>query len=192
MSFCFETQNRTQNYSSWQNENIAKLSCDFDMLFKFYYDLMLNKHFIWGFYFLENLRAIALRMRNHYPCGAGINMFAVTNTGDIFSCMNYTPISHTKIGNIGTGVMPSLNSLYKAKPVQRTKECNNCNTRFFCSGGCVAERYAVNKNTSTPAPLHCALERLLFEKYLSSYQFIKNNLPETMNNIIKHKQLYEN
>lgn len=58
-------------------------------------------------------------------------MFAVTDNGNIFSCMNYTPMVNTNIGNIYTGIDPQLNSLYKAKPIQSTTECNNCKARFF-------------------------------------------------------------
>ncbi|WP_418697074.1 radical SAM protein [Bacteroides sp.] len=192
LAFCFGTQNKENNYSAWFKENITKLSHDFDELFNFYYNLMQAKRFIWGFYFLETIRSIALRIRSNYSCGAGINMFAATDKGNIFSCMNYTPIANTKIGDIYTGIDPRLNSLYKAKSVQSTVECNSCNARFFCSGGCMAERYAVNKTTNSPATLHCILEQLLFDKYLSSYQYIKNNMPDIMNGIIEHKQLYEN
>lgn len=192
LAFCFETQNKQNNYAAWYKENLVRLSNDFDELFNFYYSLMRKKRFIWGFYFLETIRAIALREKSVFSCGAGINMFAVTDNGSMFCCMNYTPMANTRIGNIYTGIDSHLNSLYKAKPIQSTTECNNCTARFFCSGGCVAERYAVNKTTDTPATLHCLLEQLLFDKYLSSYQYIKNNLPDIMDGIIEHKQRYEN
>lgn len=138
LAFCFGTQNKQNDYAAWYKENLTKLSKDFDELFNFYYSLMREKRFIWGFYFLETLRAIALRKKNNFSCGAGINMFSVTDNGDIFSCMNYTPMTNTRIGNIYTGIDIQLNSLYKAKPIQGTTECNNCKARFFCSGGCVA------------------------------------------------------
>lgn len=192
LAFCFGTQDKENIYSAWYQDNVTKLSNDIDELFEFYYTLIQNKQFIWGFYFLETIRDIALRTRSNFSCGAGINMFSVTDKGDIFSCMNYTPLANTKIGNIHTGIDAKSNSLYKAKPIQETVECNKCNARYFCSGGCMAERYAVNKTTSFPAQSHCLLEHLLFDKYLSAYQYIKNNFPDVMNGIIEHKQLYEN
>lgn len=59
--FCFGTQNEQNNYSAWYKENLTKLSDDFDGLFNYYYSLMRKKRFIWGVYFLETIRAIALR-----------------------------------------------------------------------------------------------------------------------------------
>ena len=192
LAFCFNTQNKQNDYAAWYEENLSRLSYEFEELFDFYYELMQNQQFIWGFYFLETIRDIALRKKNYFSCGAGINLFAVTDNGNVFSCMNYTPIPDTKIGDIYTGIDSHLNSLYKAKFIQSTTECNNCKVRFFCSGGCMAERYAVNKTTKSPVKLHCILEQLLFDKYLSAYQYIKNNLPDAMNCIIEHRQRYEN
>lgn len=191
LAFCFETQNKENPYAAWHTDSLNILSKDFDDLFRFYYSLMDNKQFIWGFYFLETIRSIALREREDIACGAGINMFSVTDNGKIYSCMNYTPMVNTNIGDIYSGIIQSKNELYKAKSIREITDCNQCNTRYFCVGGCAAERYNVNQSTTKPVKQHCMLQQLLFSKYLSAYEYIKNNYPEVMDGIIEHKQKYE-
>lgn len=191
LAFCFETQNKDNEYAAWHTDSLDKLSKEFDDLFRFYYSLMDKKQFIWGFYFLETIRSIALKEREGIACGSGINMFSATDNGKIFSCMNYTPMPETAIGNIYSGIIQIKNELYKAKSIKEISQCSQCNARYFCIGGCAAERYSVNKSTSQPVLQHCLLQQLLFEKYLSAYEYIKNNYPEVMDGIIEHKQRYE-
>ena len=117
-------------------------------------------------------------------------MIAVNEGGDLFSCMNYTSINKTNIGNLNTGINLDKYKHYGAHNIDVT-ECNKCNIRHLCGGGCSAEKYTETGNPILNIEGKCNIEKVAWSSYLELYQKIKNNFPEVINHIFEHKLSYE-
>lgn len=183
--FCFDSTNESaKKYAQWDDSRLNNISRQIDECYNYYYKKIEAAERIWGYYFLDKLLYYSLQRRSCIPCGAGKSLISVSDTGKIFSCMNFAPIPYTEIGNIYTGLYKDKHTTFQSKKFIETKECIDCPIRYICAGGCLAERYSALKSVREPDGTTCSLNKLIVKKDLAAYQHIKNNFPDYIDKLI--------
>lgn len=188
--FCFPTFNKTHSYAKWSDNNIEALKNQFKLLMDFYYNKIESKEFVYAEYVLKKIQKIALRKNTQVPCGAGNKLLAINADGTIYSCMNYSGLKETTVGNLDKGIDMERVKYYGAKHINALS-CVNCNLRHLCGGACVAEKYTENGNPFKAVSDKCKIEGLTWTYYLALFQKIKNNHPMVIEEIVNNKLIYE-
>jgi len=111
----------------------------------------------------------------YYGCGGGLGIIAVDVNGDIYPCQSFLGYDKFKHCNI-------LESNWKEemkKSKQRTilsmlninkkKECNKCNFRYLCGGGCPANSYRIYNSIFEKNHFQCDLLKKEAVKRLKNY-----------------------
>ena len=110
---------------------------------------------------LDNGPCVAKRLAG---CGAGHEYYAITPTGDIYSCHQFVGREEYKMGTLDTGVVrPDLVQKFRNTHVMTKPKCRDCWARFFCSGGCHANADLVNGDISQPYEYGCKIQRKRLE-----------------------------
>ncbi len=78
-------------------------------------------------------------------CGAGINAISVSPNGDIFPCVKMV-VDEYKMGSLvndeGLLQFKKMRRDLILPTVDKIKKCSDCQIKYFCGGGCRAERTA--------------------------------------------------
>ena len=116
------------------------------------------------FHFMIDLTqgpCVAKRVRG---CGAGSEYVAVTPEGDIYPCHQFVGQTEFIIGNVyGNELDYELMDTFKEKNVFTKKSCMDCWARYYCSGGCHANSWNLNKDLDIPYELGCELQKKRIE-----------------------------
>ena len=106
-------------------------------------------------------------VRTH-SCEAGRANFFVDEQGDYYACQNMLPY-HQNIGNLEDGICLEKQELLKSQFIADLKDCQQCWARYFCGGGCQAERIF----NTTSLDIYCKINR--FEWTEAIIAFIRMN-----------------
>jgi len=91
-------------------------------------------------------------------CGAGTTALSISANGDVYPC-DALYFDNLRAGNIRT---QKLNEIWKNSPVLKTlrdlsvtriEKCKDCEIKFICGGGCLAERYDLYKSFEKCTPM---------------------------------------
>jgi uncharacterized protein len=75
-----------------------------------------------------------------YPCGAGLGLFSVSTTGDLFLCQRLTGEGDAAMGNIYNGLdETTLKAFRQSVHLSSKPACRACWARSICAGGCYHE-----------------------------------------------------
>ncbi|MEZ9040921.1 MULTISPECIES: anaerobic sulfatase maturase [unclassified Vibrio] len=91
-------------------------------------------------------------------CG---HAFALESNGDLYNCDHYVYPEH-KLGNIHTESILDLNRTEQAvqfgldKQTTLTRECQKCEFRFACNGGCPKHRFSLSSDNQMGHNYLCA------------------------------------
>lgn len=101
-------------------------------------------------------------------CGSGVNVLAITETGDCYPCPTFQ-LNDFKLGNIREENLDNilhnkiLDGFQKLSVTNKDSQCNTCDVRFFCGGGCRGNAFR-NKNDIHASGLNChELKKLYIE-----------------------------
>lgn len=78
-------------------------------------------------------------------CGAGTNIFSIDNNGNCFPCQAFHHDKY-KLGNILDNDFETIINSKPAKElqthsVQKQEGCKDCNLKYVCGGGCIADTF---------------------------------------------------
>ncbi len=97
-------------------------------------------------------------------CGAGHEYVAVTPEGDIYPCHQFVGIDEFKMGSIFNGELnKDIMSTFKDGHIYNKPKCMDCWARFYCSGGCQANNYNINKDIHIPYEIGCEMMKKRIE-----------------------------
>ncbi|MDI3480889.1 MAG: uncharacterized protein PWQ97_544 [Tepidanaerobacteraceae bacterium] len=97
-------------------------------------------------------------------CGAGREYLAVTPCGDIYPCHQFVGVEDFIMGNVFEKKLNErIVERFKNTHVFAKPKCSVCWARFFCSGGCNANNYQINKDMNTPDDTACQLQKKRIE-----------------------------
>jgi uncharacterized protein len=81
--------------------------------------------------------------RKSLPCGAGVGLLAVDNSGGLNLCHRFTGSQLPVFGNVATGIDTASLGEFLGRATDRSgTHCASCRIRNLCAGGCYHESYA--------------------------------------------------
>jgi radical SAM protein with 4Fe4S-binding SPASM domain len=145
----------------------------YENLLNFYIRKIKSKERIYCYSLLEDLKRIDIQDKRMISCSAGMGIFSITNTGDIFTCEHLAYDSNLSVGNIKTGI--EKEKLTKMRPlnVDTINRCKECWVRYLCSGGCFTEKRTVKNEISIKA--NCDIVKIYWEFILKLYNQMKES-----------------
>ena len=91
-------------------------------------------------------------------CGAGSEYLAVTPNGDLYPCHQFVGQNEFLLGNVDEGVLKlDISKEFRNCNVYSKEQCKDCFAKFFCSGGCMANSYELNKNINSIYEIGCEM-----------------------------------
>ncbi len=116
------------------------------------------------FHFMIDLTGGPCVYKRLSGCGSGTEYLAVTPWGDLYPCHQFVGKDEFCLGNVDTGIVrPDLVQKFKQINVYSKKECSECFSRFFCSGGCAANSYNFTGNINDVYEIGCELQKKRIE-----------------------------
>lgn len=116
------------------------------------------------FHFMVDLENGPCILKKLKGCGCGVEYVAVTPEGDVYPCHQFVGKTEWEMGNV---LYNNLNSEIRNKFINAnvyTKcGCRSCWAKFYCSGGCNANNFAVNKDVLKPHSVMCSLQKKRLE-----------------------------
>lgn len=93
-------------------------------------------------------------------CGSGHEYVAVTPDGDIYPCHQFVDKPEFKLGSVyGGDYNKEIGKQFERSNVYTKDACKKCWARFYCSGGCPANAFDMNKDINKPYNLACEMEK---------------------------------
>ena len=125
-------------------------------------------------YSLVSRIVMALKRRgaNKYLCEAGISIFSVSHTGDIYPCFMLTGEQQFLMGNVYSGISVfedqrflDLRNTLKAFSKYENEQCKDCFNNRICAG-CLGMNYFNCGDIACTADKDCRMQKELTEKVL--------------------------
>ena len=103
------------------------------------------------------------------PCGAGLNIFGITPSGEIFPCDDLSSVKKFSLGNINE---KRLDEILESKIVNffancnysNINECCKCEIKNYCEAGCCSRKFYENDSIYSKDPI-CGFYKLIYENY---------------------------
>lgn len=116
------------------------------------------------FHFMIDLEQGPCAIKRLRGCGSGNEYVAITPDGEIYPCHQFVGCNDYLLGNVDDGITnQKLRETFAHANVYNKEKCDGCWAKFYCSGGCNANNYAMNGDILTPYELSCKLEKLRLE-----------------------------
>ena len=97
-------------------------------------------------------------------CGAGRQYLAVVPNGNIYPCHQFVGRDEFLMGDVFQKELnEDIVDRFKNTHVFVKPDCSRCWARFFCSGGCNANNFALNGDMNKPYELTCQLQKKRIE-----------------------------
>lgn len=124
-----------------------------------------------GFSNIQQLLSDLLEGRKKsLPCGAGVGLLALDNSGDLNLCHRFTGSALPTFGNVVDGIAKDrLGGFLEAAADLSGKPCATCRIRKLCAGGCYHESYVRYTDPLSPTYLYCDLMREWVDFGMSVY-----------------------
>ena len=116
------------------------------------------------FHFMIDLDQGPCAIKRLRGCGCGNEYVAVTPEGDVYPCHQFVGMEDWKMGSVLDQSLDLEKKDYFAKTNVYTKEdCKNCWAKFYCSGGCNANRLQYAGDVRKSHRISCELEKKRLE-----------------------------
>lgn len=116
------------------------------------------------FHFMLDLEQGPCAIKRLRGCGCGNEYVAVTPDGEIYPCHQFVGNQNYLLGNVEQSVTNQpLREMFAHANVYNKEKCDGCWAKFYCSGGCNANNFAMNQDILKPYELSCRLEQLRLE-----------------------------
>ncbi|MDO4622358.1 MAG: thioether cross-link-forming SCIFF peptide maturase [Eubacteriales bacterium] len=116
------------------------------------------------FHFMIDLSGGPCVYKRLSGCGSGDEYLAVTPWGDLYPCHQFVGNEKFLLGNVEEGILrPDLVQEFKKVNVYSKKECSECFSRFFCSGGCAANSYNFTGGINDVYRIGCEMQKKRIE-----------------------------
>ena len=112
------------------------------------------------FHFMIDLTGGPCVYKRLSGCGSGTEYLAVTPWGDLYPCHQFVGEEAFLLGNVDEGIVRNdICSEFKNCNVYAKEKCQNCFSRFYCSGGCAANSYNFTGKINDVYEIGCKLQR---------------------------------
>lgn len=112
------------------------------------------------FHFMIDLSGGPCVYKRLSGCGSGTEYLAVTPWGDLYPCHQFVGEEQFLLGNVDEGIVrPDICGQFKNCNVYAKEKCQECFSRFYCSGGCAANSYNFTGRIDDVYEIGCQLQR---------------------------------
>ena len=112
------------------------------------------------FHFMIDLSGGPCVYKRLSGCGSGTEYLAVTPWGDLYPCHQFVGEEQFLLGNVDEGIVrPDICEQFKNCNVYAKEKCQECFSRFYCSGGCAANSYNFTGRIDDVYEIGCQLQR---------------------------------
>lgn len=157
---------------------IESFKKQYDDLLCFYNNRIKNKAPINCYSIMNDVIAIKMHQLKEISCGGGINIFAITHGGNIYSCEHLAFDTKYSIGNINTNIDKELLKKMQPQNVNSIEGCKKCWVRYLCSAGCFSEKMLIGRYGQTLDSEECDLKKIYWDFILSIYVLFENQKNE--------------
>jgi radical SAM protein with 4Fe4S-binding SPASM domain len=141
----------------------------YKILLNFYTSRIKNKLPINCYSIMNDIQLLKRHETKNYSCAGGVNLFAITDNGNIFSCEHLAFHEKYKIGNINSGIDNKALSKMQPQNVNGIAGCEKCWVKYLCAGGCFSEKILTGQYTKTLSEDECRLKRLYWDFIINLY-----------------------
>lgn len=167
-------KSRNVNDTCVYDGKIESFKKQYEDLLHFYKNRIEKGNLINCFSIMNDVITIKMRGLKKYACGGGINIFAVTDNGNIFSCEHLAFDSKYAIGNIASGINKKMLKEMQPSNVSSINGCKKCWIKYYCSAGCFSEKILIGRHRQTLEKEECDLKRAYWDFILSMYVLLEN------------------
>lgn len=99
-------------------------------------------------------------------CTMGDGEWGIAPSGNLYPCERFIGEDNDptfSLGNIQTGINPSLRCALRLKRGNNREECSNCYYKRFCMSWCGCTNWFMSGQTDIPSPAFCEMERATIE-----------------------------
>lgn len=112
------------------------------------------------FHFMIDLSGGPCVYKRLSGCGSGTEYLAVTPWGDLYPCHQFVGEEAFLLGNVEEGIVrKDICGQFKNCNVYAKEKCQECFSRFYCSGGCAANSYNFTGRIDDVYEIGCQLQR---------------------------------
>ena len=151
-------------------DDLPQILNEYEELAKWYINERAHGKWLNFFHFFIDLETGPCVTKRLSGCGAGCEYLAVTPTGDIYPCHQFTGQTEFLLGSLDDGIINmKVRQDFADNQVSSKQECRNCWAQMFCGGGCSANAHAFNGSITKPHELECKMQRKRLECALAIY-----------------------
>ena len=157
-------------------EDIPTVLKEYDRLAKEYVVRRKGEKWFNFFHFMIDLKHGPCVYKRLRGCGAGNEYVAVTPIGDIYPCHQFAGDEKYKMGSVLTGEFDcEAQKRYAGCTVYTKDGCADCEAKYYCSGGCMANAVHFEGDMNKPYKAGCSLMRKRFLTSLAIYDAENDN-----------------
>ena len=143
-----------------KEEDVPAILEQYDILAKYLLERKKAGKGVNFFHFMIDLTGGPCAQKRLSGCGSGTEYLAVAPNGDLYPCHQFVGLDGFLMGNVETGVTNTeLRDKFKLCNVYSKKECSQCFSKFYCSGGCAANAYNFTGDINGVYDIGCQLQR---------------------------------
>lgn len=139
------------------------------------YDQLKRLRTIWQF-----VAKLHRQEKRTMTCGAGINYFSVSTTGNFYLCHRFTEDKTAHLGSIDTGFCSEKLAKIAEHRLAHHDPCKQCWMRETCAGGCFHDNKVANNTEFFADPKFCLNQHLLFTLAIEVYTELLRSAPEVL------------
>ena len=112
------------------------------------------------FHYMIDLDGGPCAVKRLKGCGSGSEYVAVTPGGEIYPCHQFVGQPGFIIGNVDEGITRTdIIDKFKEASVYTKDKCEECFSKFYCSGGCPANSWNFSKDINKVYDIGCQMQR---------------------------------
>jgi len=146
---------------SIKREHLPAIKAEYEKLAK----AMLKRGFDFNFFhFMLDLTNGPCAAKRITGCGAGTEYLAVTPEGDLYPCHQFAGDEDFCLGSLDKGITNTKwQEQFDKCNIHTKPECETCFAKYFCSGGCAANAFHLNKDIMKPDEIGCEMQKKRLE-----------------------------
>ena len=141
-------------------EDLPQIFAEYDKVAKYLIEREEEKKGFNFFHFMIDLEGGPCVAKRLSGCGAGTEYLAVTPWGDFYPCHQFVGKEEFIMGNVDTGVVtPDIVESFRGCNVYTKEQCKSCFSKFYCSGGCMANSHNFHNTIYDTYEIGCEMQR---------------------------------
>lgn len=141
---------------------------------------------LYGEKILVYIKQFRTKNKATHSCGAGRGMVAVSTTGNYYICHRFVGDDNFKMGNFNH-YDKNVQKEFIQREVNFYEDCRKCWVKYHCGGGCLHDKYIINKNINKPNEMMCELVKQNVLIAIDIYSALDNKDKEFLDFIIHYE-----